>query len=161
MLGTFRLRSSLIALTMCIFLFHRMWTVLMLYFARGLMILLEITFWCGSTAILVSFSFFNFGFCFGCRGCLISFLLHLFYWKIYLRCWISPLRLPVSQSILSRQASVAHFFARWCSDLAWRYRSMYTECPSDPSNLLLTKTSRNSKVLFCSTSIVNFMFRWI
>jgi hypothetical protein len=78
-------------------------------------------------------------------------------------------RLSVSQSVVARQTNVistACFCARWCSDLACRYSSVwvdfiYTERPSDPSGLLLSRTSKKGKLPFCSTSIVNLMFGWM
>jgi hypothetical protein len=74
------------------------------------------------------------------------------------------LRLSVSQSILAHQTSVVSttcFCARWYSDLACRYSSVCTECPSDPSGLLLFRTSKNGKLPFCSISIVNVMVGWM
>jgi hypothetical protein len=62
--------------------------------------------------------------------------------------------------------STARFCAGWCSGLTCRQRSvcvdfLYTVCPSVPASVLLTRTSRNGKVLFCSVSIVNSMLLWI
>jgi len=78
---------------------------------------------------------------------------------VSLRCLISSLRLSRSKSVLARQTSVdntARFCAGWCSDLASRYRSvyvgfLYTKCPSEPSGLLFTNTSRNGRVSCFST----------
>jgi hypothetical protein len=58
--------------------------------------------------------------------------------------------------------STACFCAGWCSDMACRYSSiwvdfLYTEYPSHPSSLLLTRTSKKGKLPFCSTSTVNFI----
>jgi hypothetical protein len=107
--------------------------------------------------------FFCSVFCFGCTAHVKSFGLYPLHWKVSLRWLISSLRLPGSQSDLARQTSVdnkACFCAGWCSDSACRYRSvcvgfLYTECPSEPSGLFFTSTSRNGKVSCCSTFIVN------
>jgi hypothetical protein len=89
--------------------------------------------------------------------------------QMHFRWWISASRLPVSQSVLAcrtNAVSTACFCAGWWSDLACSYSSIwvdfpYTECPSDPSGLLLTRTSKKGKLPFCSTSIVNLMFGWM
>jgi hypothetical protein len=71
------------------------------YFFRSLLILLLMACWCGCIAIPVGFSPFESGLRFGHRACLISFLLYMFCWQMHLWCWISPVRVSESQSVLS------------------------------------------------------------
>jgi len=121
--GTFRPKSSLTGLSMYIFFLFGMWTMLMLYLAKSLVILLEMACWYCSIAIPIEFSLYDSGFCFRCRAHLISLLLYPFHWKMHFRCWISPPMLSGSQNVLACWTSVistAHFCVGWCSDLAWR-----------------------------------------
>jgi hypothetical protein len=103
--GTFRPKSSLTGLIMCIFFFFGMWMVLILCLARSLQILFVMVCWYGSTrkATPTGFSSFVCGLCFGCRARLISLLLHPFWRKTPFRCWISPRRLSESHSVLARR----------------------------------------------------------
>jgi hypothetical protein len=118
--GILRPKSSLAVLSNCLFFFFGTWTVLILYYVRSLLILLDMACWYGSTAVPANLLFFSSGFCLGCSAHLISLLLYPFLWKVSLRCWISFLRLSGSQRVLAcwiNMVSTAHFCARWSSDL--------------------------------------------
>jgi hypothetical protein len=71
--GTFRPKSSLTGLSMCIFFFFGMSMVLILCLTSSLLILFVMACWYGSKATPTGFSSFVCGFCFGCRARLISF----------------------------------------------------------------------------------------
>lgn len=134
--------------------------VLMLYLASSLLIFPETICTYGIMTMPITLLSRVLCFFFRWKVCRISIVLQPFFWNFFsrgtfLKLYISPSKLLGPQTVLDQPISVdkiALFCARWCSDLVWRYQSvwvgfLYTSWTIVPSSCLFTNTSKNGNEL--------------